>query len=458
MKKKEQKGILKRVVALLIVLLMCLVSFFGIYKRDLNGWKNVLPDYEVSKELTGSRNFSFVVDDSTEEQEIAQESSEETQETTEEAETETETEKTPETTEVPVNKEEDLNLKNYEKARTIIEQRVKEFGILDSTISLDEKTGSINVEVPNDTNSDYLVDLVTKQGKFEIVDSDTEEVLMDSSMVKSAAAFYAPDESATADSPLYNLGVTIEFNSAGEKKLNEISKTYIETTNADGEVTQKTVTIRIDGEDKRITYFAPDSNYTNLNLSLYQSVDLNDEDLFNEDYRQCLIYQTILETDKLPITYVADSSPYFESNYGRNEIIIIAIVGIVVGVVIVAAMIKKFGKKAVNVIALELGYVALLLFLIRYAGVAITLTSLLMIIFMSLINYLLTLMILNEDLFEGLKKFVINMIPLFITIIVFVFSKDINISSVGMVGFWGIVTFIFTGVFSLLLLDERNGN
>ena len=79
-----------------------------------------------------------------------------------------------------------------------------------------------------------------------------------------------------------------------------------------------------------------------------------------------------------------------------------------------------------------------------------------MILFMAMINYLLLLMIINEGTVGGLKKMIVNIIPLFITIIVFVFSKDINISSAGMVGFWGVITFIYTVVCSLLLLNERN--
>ncbi len=468
MKKKDLVSVLKKAIVILVILLISLVSFLGINTRNLNGWKNILPDYELSKELTGTKSFGFAVDDSTEEQEISdgeqQEESENTEETenAEEAETSEDTDTTeedeqePKTTQVPVNKPENLNANNYRKARDIIEKRIKSFGIIDSTISVDEGNGNINVEVPNETNSEYLFDLITEQGKFEIVDSETEEVLLDSSAISSASAFYAQSDASTEDSILYDLGVTIEFNSAGEKKLNEISKTYVEYTDSNGDLAQKTVTIRIDGEDKRVTYFAPDSNYTNLNLTLYQGVDANQEDTFNENYRQCLIYQTLLDSEQLPITYVNTSSTYFESTLTQKHIMVMAIIGAAIVVIVAAIIIKKLGKKGVLATLIEVGFIALLLILIRYAGVAITLTSLVMILFMAMINYLLLLMIINEGTVGGLKKMIVNIIPLFITIIVFVFSKDINISSAGMVGFWGVITFIYTVVCSLLLLNERN--
>ena len=82
--------------------------------------------------------------------------------------------------------------------------------------------------LPNTKSTDYAVALVTNLGKLEIVDSDTKEVLIDNSMISKVTDGYNTAAQATAvNSNSYDIGISIEFNTKGQNKLNEITKTYI---------------------------------------------------------------------------------------------------------------------------------------------------------------------------------------------------------------------------------------
>ena len=66
MKKKTLLDVLKKIIVILVIILVSLISFLGIHKKNLNNWNNILPEYDLSKELSNIRIFAFSVDDSTE--------------------------------------------------------------------------------------------------------------------------------------------------------------------------------------------------------------------------------------------------------------------------------------------------------------------------------------------------------------------------------------------------------
>ena len=62
----------------------------------------------------------------------------------------------------------------------------------------------------------------------------------------------------------------------------------------------------------------------------------------------------------------------------------------------------------------------------------------------------------KNNKFNEFTRFLLNMIPFIITILVFNFAKEINIKSVGMTAIWGIFGFAYTFMTSLLLLKNKN--
>lgn len=444
MKKDSLTKVLLKVTVILLIVVISLISFFGIYKRNLNSWENLLPEYNLSKELGESRTFSFIVDTSTKEAEHSDD------EETKEGEEHTHEQ-------IPVNDASSLTKENYKKAKKVVEERLKNFGIIDSAVSVNEESGAISATVPYTKMTDYTVSLGTNKGSLEIIDSETKEVLIPRSMVKSASAYYS-NVSSSGATQTYDLGIRLQFNSEGQKKLKEISKTYIETTDAEGNSNKKSITIRLNDTDRYTTYFSPNEEYTYIAVPLYQSVSASEDDMetFNDAYNNCLIAQATVNAEELPIVYTVSSGTYFEANLGENYVRNVAIAIAVILVVLAIWTIVKFKKNGFMMAIIEMGYVAIMLLFIRAASVDVTLAGLGMVLFMAIANYVLLSKLNRTDKFSGLTEFLLNMIPFIITILVFNFAKEINIKSVGMIGIWGIFGFAYTFMTSLLLLKNKN--
>lgn len=482
MKKKTLKNALAKLIVVLLIVLVSLISFLGIHKRNLNTWKSILPDYQFSKELSEIRTFEFSVDTSTKDKSSDENTAENTTGNTTENATNTVAEGTTENTDntanttdanstnttaeqVPVNDPTVLTKENYLKTKEIVENRLKDFGIADAEVTVNENNGKLAVSVPYEGTTDYSAALASQKGKIEIIDSETKEVLMDRSMIKKASAYYQQannNDSATAttnDTVSYNLGVKLTFTSEGQKKLNELSKTYIETTDENGETSQKTITVQIDGEDKYITYFTPDGEYTELAIPLYRSVSTDDMDTFNSDYKDCFVTQTILNNDEFPITYKLTSGSFIESDLGENFVKGLSIAGIVILAIVIVLTIVKNKKDGFFASIIEIGYIAILLLIIRAASVSLTLSGILTIAIMSIINYFLLLTFMKTekaiDKLEKFGNFILTIIPFIITIVVFALGKEINTQSIGSVGIWGIFGLIYTLIAAIFLIDGK---
>ena len=482
MKKKTLKNALAKLIVVLLIVLVSLISFLGIHKRNLNTWKSILPDYQFSKELSEIRTFEFSVDTSTKDKSSDENTAENTTGNTTENATNTVAEGTTENTDntanttdtnstnttaeqVPVNDPAVLTKENYLKTKKIVENRLKDFGIADAEVTVNENNGKLAVSVPYEGTTDYSAALASQKGKIEIIDSETKEVLMGRSMIKKASAYYQQannNDSATAttdDTVSYNLGVKLTFTSEGQKKLNELSKTYIETTDENGETSQKTITVQIDGEDKYITYFTPDGEYTELAIPLYRSVSADDMDTFNSDYKDCFVTQTILNNDEFPITYKLASGSFIESDLGENFVKGLSIAGIVLLAIVIVLTIVKNKKDGFCASIIEIGYIAILLLIIRAASVSLTLSGILTIAIMAIVNYFLLLTFMKTekaiDKLEKFGNFILTIIPFIITIVVFVLGKEVNTQSIGSVGIWGIFGFIYTLVAAIFLIDGK---
>lgn len=482
MKKKTLKNALAKLIVVLLIVLVSLISFLGIHKRNLNTWKSILPDYQFSKELSEIRTFEFSVDTSTKDKSSDENTAENTTGNTTENATNTVAEGTTENTDntanttdtnstntiaeqVPVNDPAVLTKENYLKTKKIVENRLKDFGIADAEVTVNENNGKLAVSVPYEGTTDYSAALASQKGKIEIIDSETKEVLMGRSMIKKASAYYQQannNDSATAttdDTVSYNLGVKLTFTSEGQKKLNELSKTYIETTDENGETSQKTITVQIDGEDKYITYFTPDGEYTELAIPLYRSVSADDMDTFNSDYKDCFVTQTILNNDEFPITYKLTSGSFIESDLGENFVKGLSIAGIVLLAIVIVLTIVKNKKDGFCASIIEIGYIAILLLIIRAASVSLTLSGILTIAIMAIVNYFLLLTFMKTekaiDKLEKFGNFILTIIPFIITIVVFALGKEVNTQSIGSVGIWGIFGFIYTLVAAIFLIDGK---
>lgn len=458
MKQEKTTKILGMILLILVIVLIAAISFFGILRKDLNSWENILPDYELGRELDKMRVLTFSVDDSTEAVE-EEENSDETsvdvdqtvsdeEEISENTEGENETSEEDTTTEVPVNPEEILTNENYDKSKEVIESRLAKAGITDSEIVVNYETGDMNIYVPFNDSANTVVDYVTSQGDIELVDTETGEVLMTRDMFTSVQAYSSLSqesmtENTTVTGTTYDLGLQLNLTNDGVNKLAELTKTYIDVVDEDGESNPKTLDVQIDGETVYTTYFDPAGTYTELHIPIYSGVAESQY----ETYRESIyIYERNINSGYLPIKYVANYTTYLENSTNQTAILIgIIVCAVIIAVISIYLMIKNKGKGVLAVLA-EIGYIAIFLLLIRFAKEPLTVFALISIFAMCLINFAFIIKLLKSSdktsFTEQVIDYMLKLMPIIIVAVVFVFATSIELKSVGTVLFWGLLALI----------------
>lgn len=442
---KTGKG-LKIASIILIIILICLISFAGIYVKDKNEMKNIVKDYLFSMDFKGNRQIILTPKTGTEKHvydkdgnlvEDADENTEATEENGYRIE------------EVAINGEDKLTEENYNLAKEIIEKRLAESNIIEYRIRVNRANGEIVLELPENDNTDEIISNISLAGKFEIQDSETKEVLMDNSYLKDSSVVSSTGQTGKT------VALNIKFNKEGTKKLEELSKTYIETTGEDGNTTKKQVKLVLDGEEILTTHFSETITDGNLNLTIgSSSTDASDLQTYIKQARNMA---SILGSGTIPIQYEITSNEFLQSNISNFEIGY-AISGLIVVLTcMMLYLILRFKEEGILAAILEVGFVALLLLVVRYTNVEIALEGMTAIVLAAIFNHAFMIAILNrmkankegnklETAEKGITKELIQFcfigIPAAMISIVFCFSKWLSVSSFGMTIFWAILLFI----------------
>ena len=455
-KKANNKNIINTIKILTIILLIILVSmigFFGIYKQNKNQMSNIIKDYTYAMDINGARNVRLVVD------------------------TENEEEKT---------------VENYKKAQKIIEKRLKDAGVQEYNINLNETTGAITIEMPENTDTDSKVSNLNTTGKFEIKDESTDEVLLNNDDIKSSEVLYNTTSNGTA------VYLSIDFNKEGKNKLEEISKKYThshdeetneatsnETETETNETTENSteenseetknenkIKMEIDGQQIMSTSF--EEPITNGKIQLSVGTASTDTKTIQGYFTQAQNVATVLDNGNLPVKYNVEKNQYILSNITEENLKCVAVAGCIValiGIVILTIVFKTNGLVAG---ISEIGLAAIYLIVLRYTNVMISIESIVGIALILVLNYIFTFMILNnikkmkkenaEKLVNKATtnayiKFFNRSLPICIMTIAFSFAKWIPLSSFGMVTVWGLVTIaIYNAIItkSILKIKEEN--
>lgn len=452
-KKTNNNNIMKTIKILTIILLIILVSmigFFGIYKQNKNQMSNVVKDYSYSMAINGARTIKLKLND----------------ENSEEVKTE----------------------ENYNESKKIIEKRLKALEVEEYNISLNTKTGEMTIEIPEDSKTDTVVSNLNTVGKFEIIDSETEEVLLDNSNIKSSDVLY---NTSTSGTTVY---LEIAFNKEGKSKLEEISKTYVPTeennttsentttentntteitneneTTESTSSTEKKITMKIDDEEIMSTSF--DEPITTGKIQLSVGTATTDTKTLQNYISQAQNMATVLDSGNLPVKYSIEKNQYILSDISEQELVYIAIVVAVAVVIGIIVLIIKYKSKGLLAGFSYIGLVALYLLLIRYANVVISIESIFGIAIILILNYIFTFILLdniekiskdksenviNKATLETYKKFFSRIIPICIMVIAFCFVKWIPMSSFGMISFWGLVMIaVYNSVITRYLLKIK---
>lgn len=440
---------IKILTIILLIILITMVAFWGIYTQVQNRMENQVKDYSYAMDLAGSRVVRLIVSDESEttvkdsEGNVVEDSENLTDdEIAENGYTKEET---------PYNSDEVKTVDNYKKSKEIIEKRFNELGISNYITKLDEETGDIIVEITENENTDSIVSNLATTGKFEIVDSQTQEVLMDNSDIKLANVMYgANSSSATSSGTMVYLN--IEFTKEGKSKLEEISTNYTETTESDDtNTTEKTITMKIDGEEIMTTSFDEPIRTGRLQLSIGYST--TDTDTLNGYINQASNMAVVLDTGNMPVRYEVDTNEFIESDITQNELQIASYV--MLGIVGLALIVLIIRYKLLGLLGAfsYVGLMSILLLVIRYANVVLSMEGIFGIAIVLILNYIFVNKFLNKlkdnrkDLSkeevikankETYKEFFVRIIPVIIMVIAFSFVQWTPISSFGMVMIWGI--------------------
>lgn len=446
---------LKRTLIILLIILLALISFGGIYIQKTKFVENILPEYKLGPDFTGLRNIGLKVSDATKDIYYDLDGNvvdEEGKNTTKKVES--------------VNKEENLTKDNYKKAKEIIEKRLEKIkqvqytsaGIVENkaidyyTIKQNEETGKIELKLPENANTDMVLKYVATKGDFTIVD-DQDNVLMDNSYIKEANVGYSSTSSGVT------VYLTIQFDKQGTEKLKEISNTFIKTTDEEGNDTTKKIKVKIDDSEMLNTYFTEEISNGMIQLS-FGTATGNSLATYAQEAKNL---ETLLNAGNLPIVYEADENHYVLSDINKDMLFIPAIVIMSLLVIGIIILIVKYKVKGLLGAISIIGYIATFLIIVRLTNVVITLEGVAGIITSIILEYISIMYALNKmkentDLTcnQCFTKFLPILVPIAISTVILCFVKWLPIYSFGMTMFWGIIlVIVYNHVVTKLLVSEK---
>ncbi len=463
----------RTIAVLLIVVLISVIAFGGLYVKKQGVWQNLLPDFNYGMELKGIRELRFSLDTTEEEKEVyvdengnimgevAEEhdhdENAEGEQTTENPEAgaegqaqENQTEQTSEdetvngykkeTRIIKANNDEDINIDNFEKSKKVIQKRLEALSSYEYNIRIDTITGELVVEVPDDDNLELEKSLISTIGKIEIVDHDTGLILIDNNHVKKAQTVNSQSETG------YQFYLQLQFDKEGSEKLNSISKEYISTLDETGTETIKYISVKLDGQELLTTYFGEEVNNGMIQIPMGEVV--TESAAFNDTRDRVQRIAEVVNGDMMPLAYTLTSDNYVKSVITDEMIFIAEIVFAVVIALVSIFMIIKYKLKGLSLSIISVGYIALLTLVMRYTNVTVTLNGLVAFISVIAINYLFDIKMLNglKDISntravfgKAMKELYLTIIPVVIIAIIFTFMSGVVISSIGMVLFWGLL-------------------
>lgn len=474
---KERK--LKLITEILAIIVICLISFVGIYTKNANIMENQVKDYDLSKDLKGYRELVFKVSDATE---VLDSNGKVVGNTDEYGDSSIET-NSYQKSENKINASEDLTKENYEKAKSIIEKRLKSLNVEDYNLSLDEENGNIYLQIPENSDTDHTVSNILQVAKFEIKDQDDKSnVLVTNDDLKKISAVYNTTSSGTT------VYLQIEFNKNGKNILKQIStgdyatdENLTNTTNTTGNTsedentnsnentsseegtkTQKKIILSIDNNDMITTSFDDPIEDGIMDLSMNQAT--TDQDSISDTLQSASTIAAVVNSGKMPLTYKVAENNYVNTDITSN--MLKKAMYVVIAIVIVALVVLIIKYKSVGLLASisYIGFVGLELLLIRYTNVTISLESIVAGIILLAVNYLITYRLikvhetdseLKKKVYSNeFKSIIIKSIPIFIIAIIFVFMKWTKIATFGMFMFWGLLlSIIYNYIVTKDMLD-----
>lgn len=398
---------IKIITILLFVTIIIFASFFGVYKKEDFRAVNLIKDFDLGMQFTDARLLKMTVDEEENEEDV-------------------------------------LTLENYESTKKILKNRLKGMDVGEYKVELNEETGEISVKLQENDDVEEILHHLEGQGEFAIIDEETEEVLIDNSLVESAQVVYGASDETGTSTIVY---IQINFDEEGAKKLEEISKKYVQTTekqeDENGEIkevdTTKYIAAVLDDTTLKSTYFGETMNTGVLYLAMTQ---VSNNEALTEAVHEMNHITTIINNGELPIVYETEEETV-KTEITQNMIAIGILIPSVVLLIACVVLIVKFKSKGFIATFLQIGYIALVLLVLRYTNVVITIEGVVGIVISVVLNYILVYAMLNnlknkEQIEWGtIGKFAKRTIPIYVLAVILAFNRLTRVNSLGMTLVWG---------------------
>lgn len=461
---------IKLIAKILTIIIICLVGFVGIYlpwKQPIE-MNNLVKEYNLSKDLKGYREIILKVSDANKvldaDKKVIGDTDSYNDDTIKEQKYTKSDEK--------VNSSEVLNEQNYEKSKSIIEKRLSKFGVQDYNLSMDKQSGTIYIQIPEDTNTDRVVNNITQTGSVELKDSkDDSKVYLKSENLKEAKVLYNQETTGTA------VYMSLQFNKEGKEILKNISENEYKTlpekdtdksedanneenkeadntdeskkedstessSSEENKEEQKQVTLYISGSAVTTTSF--DEPVETGNIDLRTAQPTTDSDALQNSKTSAQTISALLNNGVLPIKYNVKENQYVKTDIKAETVKKVIIAVAVIVAILLVYMIKKYKTRGILATISYIGFVSLYTILLRVFNVTIALEGIAGGIIILVLNYLVNMKLLevNGDKKEYYKSYldiIMKLIPILAISIIFVFIPVTTLASIGMTLFWGIV-------------------
>jgi len=433
---------LKLILQILICILIILIGIVGIYTRNGNMYINLLPGYTLGSDINGVTFLEFEVDDTKETVYYDKEGNEvDSSKITEK------NEKNYTKKEIPVNSEENLNLKNYNKTIEIMEKRLKFLKADQYQIDLNEKTGKILLSV-EDEYMDDIVTFLPMESKLQFIDSNTEDVVIDYTDFKAAESSYAQ---LTKEIVTY---MNLSLNDSGIEKFNNIDKyKKIENIqNEDGKTEEKESKLLIMFDSQKIAEVSYDEMLLNGKvLRLTTASGLTSDEEINSQLNLEATVCRLATIGKMPVIYDLAAEEFVKNSTANYmNYIIISMISVIVIISII--LIFKYKLRGVLTVLGIVNNISIFLILIRLTKVPLSLNSLAGMFGLILLNTILVNNILKcikekeKTFFENIKNAYLKTLDIFVIMLIifsiFAFSSMTVINSMGLLLFWGWLTIL----------------
>ena len=448
---------LKLVLMILICILVILVGFLGIYSKTSNSYKNILPEYELASDLKGSTVLEFEVDETVETIYYDKDGRE--------VDSSTITEENKDNyvaEERIINEKENLNSENYKKVVSIMKERLEFLQADQYRLDLDEEKGKIVLTFEDDYPDD-IRSFLPMEGKLELVDSNTEDIILTyNDFIKAEAKNAYIDD---VDNVAYNIYMNLKLNDSGINKVKNIDK-YKTSVNSETQETEiNDFKVLFDGDEiATVSYDDILLNGKNLRITIAKKLVTNSE--INSKFNMAVVVSKFATIGKLPVIYNITAQEYIKSNSlnSINHIIVLIISGIIG---CFSVIILKYKFKGLLAILSFVTNIALFLIIIRVIRIQISLNGFAGIVGLIILNIILITNILeniknkDKNFSENIKKAYLNsmdaLVVMAIIFIVFTLTKIAVISFMGQLIFWGwIVTVLGNLIFTVPMLSLVN--